>query len=292
MSLFCTTLLFFVILSGVTSNIYNTILYGERLPVHFCENHGSTCEIKNIHYNKTKFYFKIRMDGDSPVIRVKESTLPKLGKFGVCDKSYYATGVNNVRELDLTGNNVEEIDVLAFKGCDRLKILILRDNKIEMLEDGQWNLYPELEKIDLTRNLIRELRSEVFANLTNLKELYLSGNYLRRFSPEVIEPCSNLEVLRLDSNDLLDLKETKIMKYMPKLKKVAFNNNQLRCDRVKDMIKIFKMDLIDTEYVEQVKESNDRTPLFASVKSIRCLADIPWAAAHYIYTHRKIMEGK
>lgn len=145
-----------------------------------------------------------------------------------------------------------------------------------------------MEKIDLTRNLINDLHNGVFANLTKLKELYLSGNRLKRFSPELIESCPNLQVLRLDSNDLLNLNDTKIMEYAPKLKKIALSNNQIRCKRVNDMIGTFKADLIDKKYVEQTIESTDRIPPTTSVESILCLDDISWAAAHYTYMYTKI----
>lgn len=274
--------LFILIIFTAFSNLYAAL--------HICYSSYrelNTCTFKNLHYNKTHFAFDVIILNNSFRVDFLNSSIPKLGSNAICKSSYIFMDDNNVQELDLANTKIEEVHSDAFVSCVDLKVLILRNNEIEMLEDGVLNRNRNLEKIDLTNNLIKELRSQVFADLDKLKQLLLGGNHLKIFAPALIRTISNLEVLRLDSNDLFDLNVEKIYEYAPKLKLVAFNNNQIRCGRVKDIMGTFKLDLIDNRYTGEVIERIEPTE---SVESIICLPDISWAAIHYIYVYTIITE--
>lgn len=262
------------------------------LPMHRCshiEPDVNACTLIDLHYNKTHFQFNSFYGFSTVKIHVINSTLPKLGKFGLCLPKYSTVDtITNVEEIDLTDVKLEELTSDVFENCAHLKILILRGNKLETLENV-FSKNRELEKLDLTNNLIKSVSDEVFADMTQLKDLSLSGNHLIQFLPTLIETCSNLEVLRLDSNDLFDLNAKKIMEHAPKLRTLAYNNNQMRCGRMKDLDMKFKAKaiLVDYSYEEEIRE---RIQPPETVGSIICLGDMPWSAAHYVYTYNKITE--
>lgn len=249
----------------------------------------NTCKLRHLHHNKTHFQFNSFYGDRTTILRVFNSTLPKLGRYGLCHNTYPNPITNNVEEIDLSDVQLEEMTSDAFQDCYRLKILILRFNKIETLEEV-FNNNRELEKLDLTNNLIKKVRDDTFVELTKLKELLLSNNYLIQFSPNLMENCVNLEVLRLDSNDLFDLDTQKIFEYAPRLKKLALNNNQLRCDRVKELQRnlVGKVVVVDYEYEAKVRHRIEPTE---SVESMICLDNKSWVTVHYIFAYTKIMEG-
>lgn len=249
----------------------------------------NVCTLTDFHVNKTDIEFKILMSTKSSILEIKDSSIPKLGE-GVCRTLFDSFEPNHLEGLRLSKLGIEEIMPNAFQRCEKLNTLILSDNKIEKLNKRLLNENTELKKIDLSNNLIKELHIETFFGLEHLKELRLTGNHLKTFSADLIKFSGNLEVLLLDSNDLFDLNAKMFSKFAPKLKIVAFNNNQMRCGQVGHIIRIFTQKsfmLVDQRYEEPVR---DRIHPTESVESIICLSDIPWAAAHYIYVNTKIME--
>lgn len=239
--------------------------------------------------NETNDNFEIMMPQQATSLTIQESTLPLLGD-GVC--SYmrpYTDNIQGMEELYLEDLSVEKILSNAFQECDELKILILKNNKIKTLSETVFNRNLYLEKLDLSRNLIEELPSKIFSKILQLRELYLSENNLKTFNPNLIEFHVNLKHLRLDSNDLFDLNGKKMVQFVPDLKIIAINNNQLRCGRVKEIIDVFddKYVSVDINFEGIVKE---RVRPIEIVASIICLGNVPWTAAHYIYTYKKVME--
>ncbi|XP_063706469.1 toll-like receptor 7 [Culicoides brevitarsis] len=243
----------------------------------------NTCTLVNLHYNKTNFEFMAHYDPVSTLkVRVLNSSLPKLGKNGICMTKYSSSTDLSITELDLKNAEIEEILPTAFENCVALQKINLKNNKIAILEPETFSKNRELQIIDLTSNLIRSLHDKIFADLTNLKELRLCNNFLVEFEPQLIANCVNLETLRLDSNELFDLKVQKITKN-ENLKTIAFNNNQLRCAKMRKIEENLreKNIFVDPEYEGRAKiiPTNDSQML--------CLDDIAWTAAHYVFMYDK-----
>lgn len=263
-----------------------------RLSLEMCSDinpEQNTCKLRHLHYNETTFQFNTFYGSQTTKLRLFNSTLPKLGKYGLCKSNYPNLPENKIEEIDLSGVQLQEMAPDTFESCSKLKILILRSNKIETLEEV-FSYNSELEKLDLTNNLIKEIRDETFVPLTKLKVLLLSNNFLTRFAPILIESCHRLEVLKLDSNDLFDLNVQKMVEYVPNMKTLAFNNNQLRCQHVKEIQEFLstKKVWIEKAYEGMARERIEPT---VSYEMIICFDNRSWVTVHYIFAYTKIMEG-
>lgn len=251
----------------------------------------NTCTFIDLHYNKTHFEFSPHYDEKATLkVRVINSTLSKLGKNGLCMPKYTNVhSIVNIEEMDLTDVQLEELERDAFENCVHLKKLILRRNRIEMLDKDVFSRNRDLQKIDLANNLIRSLEHDVFAGLEQLKELFLCNNFLKEFEPSLIETCVNLEVVKLDSNDLFDLNTHKMMENAPNLKKLTYNNNQMRCGRMRKMSKKLSAKEIDVDY-EYEGIVRDRIQSPETDEEMICLNDMAWSAAHYVHMYNKMTE--
>lgn len=247
---------------------------------------SNLCTIKNMYLTKELFEFDTMMLPEITKVRITDSTIVKLGN-GMCRPPMVFIRKSNIEELQLSGLSIKEIIPYAFHQCNLLKILNLRDNKIKNLDKTLFSLTVKLEYIDLSNNLLQKLPIKLFYTLSSLRELYLSRNHLTSFPPELLATCPALEQLKLDSNDLFDLNLKKIVEYTPVLRDVAFNDNQLRCERVAEIRRFMKGKSIWTnEYFDG--NGRDRNISIESEQSIRCLGDIPWAIAHYIHVYETI----
>ena len=103
--------------------------------------------------------------------------------------------LESIKELDLWGNNIDDISLLS-----------------EM---------PLLEIISLSVNHIKDLSA--FRNLKNLKELYLKDNQISDFSQiEYLKDCKKLEILCLIENPISKQPNyrKKVLEILPFLKKL------------------------------------------------------------------------
>lgn len=241
------------------------------------------CTMKNLHLIEELFEFETLVIQDTTKIRIIDSKIPKLGN-GACKSPLAFMRHNNITELELAKLGIKEVISYAFIGCKFLKILNLRGNKIKTLDKAIFKYNVELERIDFSNNLLGKLHVDLFSGLNNLWELLFSGNHLKTFAPEMLRPCPNLEQLKLDTNDLFDLRVRKMLEFVPKLRDVAFNDNQIRCERVKEIMKFLTEKRV---WVSEYFEGNGRERIkpteTVNYTSIRCLDDVSWATMHYIY---------
>lgn len=272
----------------------SSIFAFKQMPLHTCHFNfmvPKICEMTNLNYDKQNYDFYIAvadMANMLNIVQVINSTLPKLGIYGFCGAPHHLIGYSMVYGLNITNAQVEEIHGDAFKGCANLNSIVLRDNKIEKIAEGLFNRNKKLEIIDLTNNFIKELPEETFQQMKKLKELHLGNNRLKMFAPDLVEDASNLGTLRLYSNDLFDLNVKKIAEYCSSLKNISFNDNQIRCEKSKEISNFLDRKNISRNFEENKRERNVKTSFVENNE--RCLDDISWAASHYIYIYNKIME--
>ncbi len=128
----------------------------------------------------------------------------------------------NLRVLDLDFNSIDTFPDSFPKG---LKELYLFRNHLKKLPN---NLPPSLEKLNLSRQMIKEAD---FSTLICLKELNISVNELSRL---VLPP--SMEILNCSDNQLTVFNET-----LPNLKELYINNNQV----VELILKTPQLNLLD-----------------------------------------------
>lgn len=89
----------------------------------------------------------------------------------------------------------------AVKGFRNLERLTLADMRITSIVPGAFQDLPNLETLDLRRNLLEEVRDGVFSFL-NVTQLLLQGNKIKQISPSAFDNMEFLEVICLDNNRL------------------------------------------------------------------------------------------
>ncbi|OPZ94418.1 MAG: Internalin-A precursor [Firmicutes bacterium ADurb.Bin419] len=105
--------------------------------------------------------------------------------------------LTNLRELDLTGNNIKFIDNL--KNLTSLQELSLNQNSIENIQALSY--LKNLEQLDLFSNQISDLSP--LAELVKLKQLSVMENKISDVS--MLKNLLNLEILVLQNNEISDI---------------------------------------------------------------------------------------
>ncbi|XP_036390534.1 toll-like receptor 13 [Megalops cyprinoides] len=111
-----------------------------------------------------------------------------------------------VNEVDLSGNGLCNLSELTFRDMKQLSILRLPLNKLTRVNNATRYL-PNLEVLDLSRNIINKLTCFDFANLTKLRRLHLSDNHISSITNCLFKDLKSLKVLWLPSNKLLTIKD-------------------------------------------------------------------------------------
>lgn len=141
--------------------------------------------------------------GDS----VFHARLPNLQKIFLrhCGlKTVAATAFKDLKiliEVDLSYNNITQLDRRTFAENGRLKILNLSHNPIRTLEPFQFPALPHLKTIDLSYCHLETIQVTAFGNLGNsLEAVRLLGNRLTSLQEEMFQSLSNLKSLELHKN--------------------------------------------------------------------------------------------
>ncbi|KAL4622389.1 epiphycan-like [Arapaima gigas] len=110
--------------------------------------------------------------------------------------------INSLQRVDLTGNQISEVEANAFRDLPGLRELMLPDNRLRALPE----LPASLQLIDVRNNLLTSagIRPGAFQDMTRLGFLYLSHNQLD-FVPTPLP--EGLHVLHLQYNNIQSLQE-------------------------------------------------------------------------------------
>jgi Leucine-rich repeat (LRR) protein len=87
----------------------------------------------------------------------------------------------------------------------KVKHIMLENNKIRTLRNGELGYYRQAESITLYGNQIDQIERGAFDGLTNLKTLNLGRNRLRRIDKSTFAGLENLKILIIENNDLEEL---------------------------------------------------------------------------------------
>nr|AFC95889.1 toll-like receptor 22 [Siniperca chuatsi] len=131
----------------------------------------------------------------------------------------------NITELDLTDNQIQQIQDEAFRFLQGLRILSLSRNKLPSVPAATRNL-PTLAELDLSRNNITSLECHDFANLTKLRHLSLYLNSISALKGCIFKDLIRLEVLKLQTNQIFKLNGA-FKKYLTNLRQLHLNENKL-----------------------------------------------------------------
>jgi hypothetical protein len=131
-----------------------------------------------------------------PLRHLTNLTYLDLDGNNITDISLLA-GLTKLEHLDLQGNRIRDISPLA--GLINLEYLTLWDNVITDISPLEG--LTKLETLDLDNNIIRDISA--LSGLVNLEYLYLWDNLIEDISP--LAGLTNLRTLDLDENNISDL---------------------------------------------------------------------------------------
>lgn len=118
---------------------------------------------------------------------------------------------------------------VLFKGSVRnlhsLERLRLSSAKIARIEAGAFVDLPNLELLDLRRNLLQKLPNGVF-NFLNVTELQLQGNKIKEIESGAFDDMEYLEVVSLDNNNLAAL-DPNWFKNTPNVQYLSLKQNRI-----------------------------------------------------------------
>ncbi|KAL1461578.1 hypothetical protein WDU94_013461 [Cyamophila willieti] len=124
--------------------------------------------------------------------------------------------------------SLDELSFHTYPNIADVSTLDLSDNEITKIPTNAF-YFPNLQKIDLTKNQISVIEPGAFSNLTNLKTLILSNNKISFLSKELFEGLSSLQSLKLGQNALVQLKEGTFV-HLPSISKIDLSANPFLCD--------------------------------------------------------------
>jgi len=187
----------------------------------------------NLNLNDTENLEKLK-------IRWKGINIDKLDKMRI----------DNLKELDLSNNDISDIKVLEKVKFENLEKLDLSHNQISDIKVLKKVKFENLEILDLSWNEISDIKILEKVKFENLKELYLYNNKISDIKVLEIVKFENLEILKLSGNQISDIKV---------LEKVKFENLEI--------LYLSFNNISDIKVLEKVKFEN-LNELYLSVNKI------------------------
>lgn len=201
--------------------------------------------------------------------------------------------IPNLMELQLSNNKLHTITKEMFFGAEHLRVLNLRNNAIENIEDDSFNL-PDLKIVELGYNKLKTISSKLFTEPPGIVKIDLEGNLMDNIDfslPNTLEVfiCShnpiktNIDVVRFAFN-FIDLKElvlkntTSLIKFarafdsIHNLTKIDLSYNNLTDNDVLRHLKLFpelKYILLSGNNFKEINENNDVFTIFTKLIQYR-----------------------
>ncbi|XP_044016215.1 lutropin-choriogonadotropic hormone receptor isoform X2 [Aphidius gifuensis] len=108
---------------------------------------------------------------------------------------------NNVTKIDLSNNNITHIPAHAFHHVPNIEIILLRRNRLAVINGGAFTNLSNLRILELDDNHLLEI-PEAISNLKNLTDLSISNNKIRGLGIGVFHENVNLVSLDLRGNPI------------------------------------------------------------------------------------------
>lgn len=118
-----------------------------------------------------------------------------------------------LEKIDLSRNRLNKITKKMFDGdFDDLQEINLSSNLIENIASGAFDQLSKLESVDLSCNLLKHLHSDVFKKSSDLREVYLQGNEIAKIAHDAFSSKTELRILNSADNQLTVIPELELKK--------------------------------------------------------------------------------
>lgn len=198
----------------------------------------------------------------------------------------FGTNLKKLELLNMGNNQLTYLHREIFVNLTGLKVLQLWDNLINAIHKDTFKNNIKLEKLQLYGNHLEYIHPDTFSFLTNLKVLHLDNNKLKALDPKLVENLANLEEFFFCSNELPFICQREIMRALPKLKEVNFNNNDFSCPEVDRIFTEFskRPDL----HIKSFVETNPRRPDAINMThgEFYCITEDEWQKKSNSYRQR------
>ncbi|PRD22317.1 UNVERIFIED_CONTAM: Lrrc15 [Trichonephila clavipes] len=139
-------------------------------------------------------------------INIESATLTKLSaqicSIGNSLERDSFSRVSNLKDIDLSSNNINGVESNALNELHSLEIMNLSNNKVEFLRNNAFSSLYNLIELNLKNNKLSLVEENAFRNLTKLKRLDISGNMLEAILQEYTLDLHSLERINLQNNKI------------------------------------------------------------------------------------------
>ncbi|XP_063077413.1 chondroadherin-like protein [Engraulis encrasicolus] len=133
--------------------------------------------------------------------------------------------------LDLSGNAIPELRTRSFTGVWALKVLLLSNCGIKVMQSNALTSLSFLEKLDLSGNELEYLPADFSDGFGSLRDLRLANNSLGHLSVSAFQGLESLQRLDL-SNNQIQVLEPGLLRSLSSLRYLNLRWNQLSEVRV------------------------------------------------------------
>lgn len=221
----------------------------------FSDSQLLTCTISNSPIDQAGYEFKF---SPSEVENVKAFSLN-----GNQNVKYLpvkiAEAFPNLVEYSAKNTYLESVSAVNFEGLNNLKQLNLSDNDLSVIERETFAALTELEQLDLSAGNIRFIEEGAFNGLHSLKALHLGGNKLQFLLPKTFEGLTELRNLSLELNHLNEIDDS-LFTTNTKLVNIWLNGNKinvLNSKAFEGLSELIFIDLQDNECIDEDYEPSN-----------------------------------
>ncbi|KAH6926698.1 hypothetical protein HPB50_021213 [Hyalomma asiaticum] len=132
--------------------------------------------------------------------------------------------INGMRYIVFSDNEMESVPECLSR-ANRLRTLLAPRNRMKRLRGTL--VFPELQRLDFTRNGIETIDEGYFSGLPNLRYLRLSHNNIHKLLPNLFRKTISLVELMLNDNSIRSVQE--VFNHLHRLEALDLSKNEI-CD--------------------------------------------------------------
>lgn len=138
--------------------------------------------------------------------------------------------MNNLRVLNLAGNQIEFLYDRAFDGLSNLLSLSLANNRINYLPENVFSPLVNLSDLMLHNNRLEFVWPRTFVGLRSLRRLHLAGNRLASLPEAALRHSAALRYLDLADNNFRSLQRCAFPVSTSALRTLSISGNPMVCN--------------------------------------------------------------